>query len=246
LRPTAALILASLSLLALLPMASAATTTTYSGPSSGSVTYAVTANGNGTTEAATITETITPSSTAGQSILSLASSLTLNLPSMSPSSSNFTYSHDINSSSAMFPYLPAISGTNYTYSGKNVTIAAKISQSGTSQATFQGKAYTMTDYSFSLAITTTNGTQTVTGTIAAFPSDLVYSFTGTANSGTIQATLTSTSLPLTAGQAAPALQAASAGIGISLAVGAIALSLGVRMKRHSGTAGTANPDHWVD
>ncbi|MGH9918049.1 MAG: hypothetical protein ACRD6W_04150, partial [Nitrososphaerales archaeon] len=102
------------------------------------------------------------------------------------------------------------------------------------------------DYAFSANVASANGSGTITGTVAAFPSDLVYSVTALANGTSVAATLTATSLPLSGAAAAPALQAASAGVGLSLAAGAVALSLGVRMKRKQAPAGPSNPDHWVD
>jgi len=231
------LTLAAISLLALVPIAQAASTTSSSSQSSGYVAYSVQATQNGTSRIATVNESVTPSSTAGESIILLA---------VEGTASNFTYSHVVNSSLTLFPYLPAISNENYTYSGKSYTVAAKISQQGTSQATFQGKAYTLTNYAFSAVITSANGTQTISGSVSAFPSDLVYSVSAQTTNASVAATLTSTSLTLSTAAAAPALQAASAGIGISLAAGAVALSLGVRMKRKQGSAGPSSPDHWVD
>ena len=152
----------------------------------------------------------------------------------------------VNSSLTLFPYLPAISNQNFSYSGKSYSVTAKISQQGTSQVTFQGKAYTLTNYAFSADISSTNGSGTISGTVSAFPSDLVYSATAQANSTSVAATLTATSLSLSGATPAPALQAASAGIGLSVAAGAVALSLGVRMKRKQAPSAPSNPDHWVD
>jgi hypothetical protein len=231
------LMLAAISLLALVPLVQAASTTGSSSPSSGYAAYSVQVNQNGTARSISVNESVTPSSSPGKSILLLT---------VEAASSNFTYSHAVNSSSALFPYLPAISNENYTYSGKSYTVAARISQQGTSQVTFQGKAYTVTNYAFSANIASANGSKTISGSVSAFPSDLVYSVSVHANSTSVAATLTSTSLALSTVAAAPALQAASAGIGISLAAGAVALSIGVRMKRKQGSAGSSNPDHWVD
>lgn len=231
------LMIAAISLLALVPIAQAASTTGASSQSSGYVTYSVQATQNGTSRTASVTETVSPSSTAGESIILLA---------VQGTASNFTYSHVVNASLTLFPYLPAISNENYTYAGKSYTVAAKISQQGTSQATFQGKAYTLTDYAFSATITSANGTQAISGSVSAFPSDLVYSVSAQSTNGSVSATLTSTSLDLSAAAGAPALQAATVGIGASLAAGAVALSLGVRMKRKQASAGTSKPDHWVD
>jgi hypothetical protein len=237
LRISVALLLAALSLLALVPIAQASTTTSSASPSTGYAAYNVQVTHNGTTMAASVNESVAASSSPGESIVMLA---------VEGTQSNFTYSHVVNSSLALFPYLPAISDQNLSYSAQSYSVSAKISQQGTSQVTFQGKAYTLTDYSFSAEFTSTNGSGSITGTVSAFPSDLVYSATAQANSTSVSATLTATSLSLSGNAAAPALQAASAGIGVSLAAGAVALSLGVKMKRKQAPSAPSNPDHWVD
>jgi len=218
-----------------LPLAQAASTTSSTSPSSGYVAYSVQVTQNGTTRVASVNESVTPS--AGESIVSLA---------VRGTQTNFTYSHVVNSSLTLFPYLPAISNQSYSYSNSSYTVSATISQQGTSQVTFQGSSYTLTDYAFSANVGSANGTHAITGTVSAFPSDLVYSATAQSNGTSVAATLTATSLSLSGTAAAPALQAASAGIGLSLAAGAVALSLGVRMKRKQAPAGPSNPDHWVD
>jgi hypothetical protein len=238
LKLTVGLMLAAVSLLALVPLAQASTTTGSASPSSGYAVYNVQVTQNGTTRAASVNESVTPSSSPGESIVALA---------VQGTQSNFSYSHVVNSSLALLPYLPSISSQNFSYSGKSYSVTAKISQQATpSQATFQGKAYSLTDYAFSATVASANGSGTITGTVSAFPSDLVYSVTAQANGTSVAATLTATSLPLSGAAAAPALQAASAGVGLSLAAGAVALSLGVRMKRKQAPAGPSNPDHWVD
>jgi len=232
----ACLALATIALLSILPIAEAASSST-STASAGFAAYSVQVTRAGAAQSAAVNESVKPTSVPGKSVVQLT---------VQGASSNFTYSHIVNSSSTLFPYLPAISNENYSYSGKNYSVTAKISQQGTSQVTFKGKSYTVTNYALSAKVTSTKGSETYTGTISAFPSDLVYSATLQANQTRASATLTATSLSLDAvGTAAP-LQAASAGIGISLAVGAIALSLGVKMRRKQGAAGTSNPDHWVD
>jgi len=179
------LVLVAISLLAVVPIVQATSTTSSSSPSSGYAAYSVQVTENGTSRAASVNESVIPSATAGESIIQLTVEGTV---------SNFTYSHLVNSSLTLFPYLPAISNQNFTYSGKSYTVAAKISQQGTSQVTFQGKAYTMTDYAFSADISSTNGSQTITGSVSAFPSDLVYSVSAQTTSASVAVTLTSTSL----------------------------------------------------
>jgi hypothetical protein len=231
------LMLASIALIALLPLAQAATTTGSASASSGYVSYGVQVTRNGTTHSISVNESVTPSSSPGKSVLLLA---------VEAASSNFTYSHFVNSSSMLFPYLPTISNESYSYSGKNYSVTASISQRGTSQVSFQGKAYSMTNYDFSANVVSAKASRTISGSVSAFPSDLVYSVTAQVNNTRVAATLTSTSLPLSTVGTAPALQAASAGLGLSLAAAAVALSLGVRMKRKQGSAGPSKPDHWAD
>jgi len=231
------LLLAVLSLLTVLPVVQAANTSSSSSPTSGYAAYSVHVTQNGTARTIAVNESVTPSSNAGKSIL---------LVTVEAASSNFTYSHIINSSSALFPYLPAIANESYSHAGKSYNVTASISKQGTSQVTFQGKAYTLTNYAFSAKIDSAKGSRTISGSVSAFPSDLVYSASAQVNKTSVVATLTSTSLPLGVLAAAPALQAASAGLGISLAVGAVALSLGIRMKRKHGPSGSSKPDHWVD
>jgi hypothetical protein len=184
-----------------------------------------------------VNESVTPSSNPGKSILFL---------SVEATSGNFSFSRVVNSSSTLFPYLPAISNMNYTYGDKSHSVTAKITQQGTSQVNFQGKMYSLTDYIFSANIVSAKGTQTISGNISAFPSDLVYSFASQINDTRVALTLTSTSLALGTTSAAPAVQAASAGLGISLAVAAVALSLGVSLRRRHRPEGSTKPDHWVD
>jgi len=237
LKLTVGLLLATISLLALVPLAQASTSSSAASPSSGYAAYNVQFTQNGTTRTASVNESVTPSSSPGESIILLT---------VEGTQSNFTYSRAVNSSLTLFPYLPAISNQTYSYSNSSYTVSASISQHGSSQVTFQGTAYTLTEYAFSADVGSANGSRTITGTVSAFPSDLVYSATAQSNGTSVAATLTATSLSLTGAAAAPALQAASAGIGLSLAAGAVALSLGVRMKRKQAPSGPSNPEHWVD
>ena len=229
------LLLAALSLLALVPVVQASTSGSAS-PSTGTVTYGVQLVANGTTRSASVTETVSPDSSPGLSVIQVV---------VAGTQGNFTFSHSVNSSLTLFPYLPTIANNNYSYTGKSGSVTAKIAQQGTSQVTFGGKSYTLTDYIFSATYSDANGTGSVTGTVAAFPSDLVYSASASSSQGQVSATLTSTTLPLTTASLSPAVQATSAGVGISLAIGAVALSLGVKYRNRPHAEGP-KPDHWVD
>ena len=232
-----ALSLAVISLLAIVPIVQAASTTSAFSTSNGYVAYSVRITQNGLPRTFSVNESVTPGSNPGKSI---------HLLSVEAASSNFTYSHVVNSSLTVFPYLPAITNENFTYGTKSYNVTAKISQQGTAQVSFQGKTYTLTNYALSARIVSAKGSQSVSGTVSAFPSDLVYSFGSSFNNTQIAGTLTSTSLGLTQTSTAPAVQAASAGIGLSLAGAAVALSLGVRARRKRRSEGTSKPDHWVD
>ncbi len=201
--------------------------------------HATTADGQ---KAASVNESVTASSTGGESILLLAVKSAL---------TNFTYSHLINSSAEVFPYMPAIANRSFSYSNDSYSISAKITQVASSQVSFQGSSYTMSNYAISANFTGPKGSGSAQGTISAFPSTLVYSLSLTLDSpqgnGSVSAVLTSTSLSLQAGGAAsPAVQTASAGVGLSLAAGALALSLGVRARRANRSNPGPKPDHWVD
>ncbi|MDA4117773.1 MAG: hypothetical protein OK455_05460 [Thaumarchaeota archaeon] len=233
-----ALSLAVISLIAIVPIVQAASTTGGTSPPQGFVAYRIlTTTQNGVQRSLSLNESVAPGSNAGNSILSL---------SVEAASSNFTYSHVVNSSLTMFPYMPGITNQNYTYATKSYTVTARISQQGTGQVTFQGKSYTLTNYAITANIVSANGSKSVSGTVSTFPSDLVYSFGATFNSTQVAGTLTSTSLPLSTSSAGPAVQAASAGLGLSLAGAAVALSLGVRARQKQKTADPSKPDHWVD
>ena len=231
-KPQLLLSLGVVSLLAIVPMVEAASSSSH-----GYVDYGVQITGNGMQRNLLVNESVTPTSNPAKSIFSL---------SVEAESSNFTYSHVVNSSSTLFPYMPAITNENYSYSTKSYNVTAKISEQGTGQVSFQGKTYTLTDYAFSATAVSAKGAQTLSGTVSAFPSDLVYSLSTKANGTQVVVTLRSTSLALSATSATPAVQAASAGVGISLAGAAVALSLGVRARHKHRTAESSKPDHWVD
>src|SRR5947207_15197387 len=84
------LLLAVMSLLTVLPVAQAASTSSSASPTTGYAAYSVQVTQNGTSRSIAVNESVTPSSNAGKSIL---------LVTVEAASSNFTYSHIINSSS---------------------------------------------------------------------------------------------------------------------------------------------------
>ena len=93
----------------------------------------------------------------------------------------------------------------------------------------------------------TNETTTLTGTVYAFQSGLVYSVKGEVKGvASFSITLLSTTLPLNTGGASAMMQAASLGVGAGAIGGALALGLGVRHRHQQKRTGEAKPDHWVD
>lgn len=208
------------------------------GASTGFVSYTVqSSTPGGVPKTAVVTERITSSSKQGESVVSLAAT---------SAETNFTYSRLVNSSLAVFPYLPSVANETYSSHNDSQSVTASVMKSGTSEATFNGTKYTLTDYSFSVVYSDGNRSGSLAGNVTVLPSGLVYSVEVSSGAGFATATLLSTSLPLQAGTTTAADQAASVGAGASAAAAAVALSLGVRARR-KGKPGTPDkPDHWVD
>jgi hypothetical protein len=210
---------------------------TGSAASSGYVVYSIHASSNGSQQSFSVNETVSPSSSQGESILSLA---------VESASTNFTYSHLINSSLTVFPYMPVVTNQSFTYRNDSYSISARITQNGSSQVTFQGKVYLLSDYAFYANFTGGESSRNANGDLSVLPSGLVYSVSLLSGGTTVTAMLVSTSLPLQASSAAPNLQAASVGVGASVAAAAVALSVGVRARRKKRPEAAPKPDHWVD
>jgi hypothetical protein len=236
LRTKLALSMVAISLLTLVPLVQAVTPTSSLPFSSGYAVYSVQVTGNGTSHDFSIKENVTPSSTSGESIVSLV---------MQGTQSNFTYSRFVNSSLVIFPFMPAITGNNFSYAGASGNMTANVAMQGTTQVTFNNQSYTMNEYTFSSTMNSVQGAYAMTGTVSTFPSDLIYSVVTGYNNTQITAKLTSTSLPLSVSSLSPMAQTASAGIGLSLVAGVVALSLAVKL-RSKPQAPEAKPDHWVD
>jgi len=97
------------------------------------------------------------------------------------------------------------------------------------------------------ALPTSNVTTTMTGSVYAFPSGLVYSAKGDVQGQPpFSITLLSTTLPLNGPGPSAATQVASIGVGASAIASALALALGVRHRKQVRKAAEAKPDHWVD
>jgi hypothetical protein len=210
---------------------------TGSAASSGYVAYNIHASFNGSQQSFSVNETVSPSSSQGKSILSLA---------VASASTNFTYSHLINSSLTVFPYMPVITNQSFTYRNDSYSISARITQNGSSQVNFRGEVYSLSDYAFYANFTGRESSRNASGDLSVLPSGLVYSISLLSGGTTVTVVLISTSLPLQASSAAPNLQVASVGVGASVAAAAVALSVGVRAKRKKRPEAAAKPDHWAD
>lgn len=227
----------SLLVLLCLTLVLALAPTVHAAGSTGYVSYNIQTSSNGNQRSYSVNESVSQSSHSGESILSLI---------VKSASTNFTYSHLVNSSVVVFPYLPVITNRTLTYSNDSYSISIRLVQEGTSKVTFQGSQYTLNVYAVSANFTDADFSGNANGTLATFPSGLVYTAAITLGKGSLTATMTSTSLQLQASSAAPSIQIASAGIGVSVAAVAVVLSIGVRAKRKNGTEQAEKPEHWVD
>lgn len=232
------------------------------GATPGAVVYSLQFSANGVSNSYTITETVSTTSNAS------SDSLLLEIAS---SAWAINYSRVVNSSLELQPFLPAISNQSFAYSMNGTRLAATIVRSGTTPITFEGGAYSLSVYSYSIQISgsapplgalnlTAGGApgtsypptplsydDTLNGTISAFPSGLVYSVNGSVQGdGSFSITLLSTTLPLGGASSSATVQAASIGVGAGATVSALALGLGVRARKSKQKPVENKPEHWVD
>lgn len=190
------------------------------------------------TMTATVNESVSTSQRIGEDILSLA---------IYSANANLTYSRFVNSSDALQPFIPPISGQNLTLGFNSTKVALTLVQNGTTSVTFKGDAYALSTYWFSAAVTSGRLKVSDHGALSVFPSGLLYSvgsvFNGTSS---LRATLLATSLPLSEPGSGPALQIASVGLGAAVVGGVLLASLGVRSRRQSKRDASQKPDYWVD
>ena len=180
--------------------------------------YSISGNFGNHSISALVNETVAPSSSTGMSDLTLK---------VASSMENFSYSKIMNSSKVILPYFPTVANQSFSYQIHNYSISASIAQTGTGSATFNGKTYTLTDYTFSVSGAKLGGSpMSATGGASVFPSGLVYSAWVAANaSETIHVQLVGTNLALdaTSGSAQTTSIAVAGGAGSILAgVGAFA------------------------
>src|SRR5713101_9662724 len=191
-----------------------------SGATPGFAAYTVQFSTHGVSRSFTVNESVTQTSKPALDKLFL---------SVTSPSANFTYSKFVNSSVMIQPFLPTVTNQTLSFGSNKTSVSIKLTQNGTAPLTFQGGTYTLTSYAFSIHFSARNRTGSAQGTLHTFPSGLIYSVREDLNgTSSLQMTLTATSLPLTVGTSAPAVQAGSIGVGAGVAVSAIALGLGVQ------------------
>ena len=161
---------------------------------------------------------------------------------------NFTYSKIVNSTSGFFPYLSAISTQALRYTnGTAQVVNASVTATGTKTVAFQGRQYTLTEYSFSLSGVYRNMTVEANGTLETFPSTLIYSASVKSGNVSAQATMRGTDLQLVQ-PTTGSLNATAVGAGMGLGGLALAAALFVRRreKRAQMQREKPKPPYWVD
>jgi membrane-bound inhibitor of C-type lysozyme len=210
------------------------------------VSYNVSGSGNGHSFSATVNETVSQSSMSGMSDFTIQ---------IGSAMSNFSYSKIMNSSQIILPYFPTIANQSLTYQFHNYTITASITQSGTGSANYDGKTYTLSNYTF--VVTASGQSQmsgqsqvmSATGSASVFPSGLVYSASFVANgTDTVNVQLLSTNLALdpSSGSSQTTTSIAVAGSAASVLAG---VGVFVAYKRRNSTSeksGESKPLYHVD
>jgi hypothetical protein len=200
------------------------------GPSSGYVQYKVTVSGPENSIApitAVVNETAQPSDRSGIIDLTMA---------VSSTTSNFTYSRDVNSSSLpeIFPYLSGLTNQSLSYEIQGFSIKLNLVNTGQVTVTFKGTSYQATKYlvSFSTAATTASTSFSGNGNITSLPSGLIDTVQLSVNqTASVDATLLSTDLSINA----PASSISPVGVsllGVAL-VAAVAIAAPTIFKKAS-------------
>ena len=170
---------------------------------------------------AMVNETISPSAKSGFSDLSLA---------LTSSMSNYSMSKLVNSSYAIFPYLPVSENFSFSHQLRNYTLSVSLVKTGSGSATVSGSTYSTTLYNFTLSAEKNDTTKTFTGQIATLPSGLVYSLTASGAKFSINAQLASTNLALNSNSGSSTTTLAIVGGTGTLAAGVGAFALFMKRK----------------
>lgn len=203
----------------------------------GFVTYKVDAAGPSGQHSVIINETAGPSAKAGFTELVLQ---------LIGGQQNLTYSRLVNASVEDFPYLSGVASQALDYAnGTAYAVHLNVTATGTEGVTFQGSQYTLTVYSFVASVSYANRTLGADGTLATFPSSLLYSADVSAGNESAHAMILATDLQL----ARPSAQAPTAAVvGAGVGAGGVALAAALivrRRERRTQTEGE-KPLHWVD
>jgi len=208
---------------------------------SGYVQYGITVSGQGAfnmPKTFTVNETAQPASQSGFVALTL---------SLSSNVLNFTYSKNVNSSSLpeTFPYLSGLTSQSFSYQVSGFSISASITNTGSTNVTFNGESYQGTNYQVSLSATNSTSDKSVSasGNIISMPSGLVDSAQFLINGTTlINAQLLSTNLSLTDPQSnVNTVGASLLVVGLFVAV-VIAVPAVFKKVKHSNPANPASTD----
>jgi len=204
----------------------------------GYAVYSVSLTLHGSAESLTVNESLSPTSSSGIDTLVLQ---------LLWQGASLNYSRSVNSSLNPFPFVPSVANQSLAFGNGTSRVSVHLLENGTTPVTFQGGRYTLSSLSFSAQFFTGKSRGTLSGTLTAFPSGLVYSLRADVNgTSSLDATLRSTSLPLTSGGSSSALQMASVGLGAGAAISVLAVSLGIRSRRHRAETARNKPDYWVD
>jgi hypothetical protein len=210
------------------------------------------------TKTFTISETVQPSSTSGQSILTVA---------VMGQNTNFTINHLVDSSQILFPIIPISNSQTFNYDFHGVALSFTVTKTGTSTGTLNGGIVQLTNYAFTGTVnlpstyTYQYGNiqmgQSVQGHLQLLPSNLLYSLDTTLPQNiSLKIQLVSTSIaydaPATAQTSMLTTQLMLYG---SIAAGVVAIGVGafylVRRLSHKSVASPTSPPvdkpaYWVD
>jgi hypothetical protein len=215
---------------------SEATTTTQ-----GYVSYQVTVNWNGSVQQSFIVNESSVAASQNGFV-----DLTLGLTS---SLQNFSYSKVVNASALpqIFPYVPGVSNQSFSYDAHGMSVSANILNSGTSSVTFKGATYTAQEYIVSATLVNSSLGYSVTGSILALPSGLLYSAQIRGDNSTASVQLLSTDLPLANSSSSVSTTEGAAMVGAGV-LGAAAIAIPWKFKRKNNTKGGQGekPPYWVD
>lgn len=181
---------------------------------------------------ATVNETISSSVKSGFSDISLA---------LTSSMSNYSMSKLVNSTYAIFPFLPVSGNFSFTHQFRNYTVSVSLLKTGSGSASVSGSTFSTTLYNYTLSAEKNGTTKTFAGQIATLPSGLVYSLTASGAKFSISAQLTSTNLTLNSSSGSSSTTLAIVGGTGTLAAGVGAFALFMKRKDRVSKSEDNNP-----